>query len=507
MTTTVWILGDQLTPRLSSLAGLTPDNCVILMVESLNRARQRPYHKQKLTLLWSAMRHFAAELRQLGYTVDYYPAQPKFSPALATHLTHYQPTRLRVMETAEHGGAARLAELAKSHGAAVEITPNNMFLSNKDEFARWSQGKKTVLLENFYRRMRRQTGLLMDGSEPAGGQWNYDQLNRQRPPADHVFPTIPRFEPTELTRQVMKLVEQEFPDHFGQLDDFWLPVTRAEAETFAADFLDRRLDLFGPYEDAIVAGERALYHSLLSSLLNLGLLEPLELCRQAEARYYSGQARLNSVEGFIRQLIGWREFVYQMYHWQMPGYLATNHLAAELPLPEFYWTGQTDMFCIAEAVTMLRRYGVNHHIQRLMITGNFALIAGLDPQAVNEWYWLAYTDAYEWVVSPNVLGLALYADGGLLASKPYAASANYINKMSDCCRRCRYKHRQTVGPDACPFNSLYWDFLACNYPRLIHNPRMKLVLANLNRRNPAELTEIRAQAKKILAKLRRGERI
>ncbi len=507
MTATIWIVGDQLNPQISSLAGLAPAECVVLMIESLSRARQLPYHQQKLTFLWSAMRHFADELRQQGYTVDYYQAQPRFSPALIAHLEQFRPDRIRLMEMAEYGGAARLAELVQAHEIDVEVTPNNMFLSDRAAFANWASGNKTLLLESFYRRMRRQTGLLMAGSEPEGGQWNYDRLNRERPPADHTFPPLPHFQADETTRQVMDLVEREFSQNFGDLTGFWLPVTRADAEAFFEDFLTNRLDLFGPYEDAIVVGERALYHSLVSSLLNVGLLEPLELCRRAEQRYYQGQARLNSVEGFIRQIIGWREFVYQIYHLQMPGYLEVNHFGTDLPLPDFYWTADTDMFCLADAVDTLRQYGVNHHIQRLMVTGNFALIAGIDPQAINEWYWLAYTDAYEWVVSPNVLGMSLYADGGVLATKPYAASANYINKMSNCCRQCRYNPRQTIGAEACPFNALYWDFLARNYDRLKSNPRMNLVMANLDRRNPQELAKIRAQAAEIREKLRRSERL
>jgi deoxyribodipyrimidine photolyase-related protein len=273
------------------------------------------------------------------------------------------------------------------------------------------------------------------------------------------------------------------------------------------DFLENRLDLFGPYEDTIVMGQPHLYHSLLSSLINVGLLEPLAVCKKAEAQYYAGKARLNSVEGFIRQIIGWREFIYQVYHLEMPGYAKVNHFEADLPLPGFYWSGDTDMACIAEAIKNLRQYGVNHHIQRLMITGNFALIAGLDPQAVNQWYRLAYTDAYEWVVTPNVLGMALYADGGLLATKPYAASANYINKMSDCCKQCAYNHRQTTGENACPFNALYWDFLARNYDTLKQNPRMNLVMGLFDKRDPEDMAEIRQRAADIRQLLRQDERV
>ncbi len=270
------------------------------------------------------------------------------------------------------------------------------------------------------------------------------------------------------------------------------------------DFIQHRLDLFGPFEDAIILGQRVLYHSLLSPLINLGLLEPLEVCRRAEAAYLKGKARLNSVEGFIRQIIGWREFVYQIYHLRMPEYVDGNFFRANLPLPNFYWTGNTNMNCIADAVTGLKHYGSNHHIQRLMVTGNFALMAGIDPRAVKDWYWLAYLDAYEWVVTPNVLGLSLYADGGLIATKPYAASANYINKMSDCCKECDYDYKITVGKKACPFNSLYWDFLARNRIAFMKNPRMNMMMAALRKRPSSELKKVRARASELRQKLRRS---
>ncbi len=503
----VWVLGDQLCADHGALADLSPSECVVFMVESLQRARTLPYHKQKLALIWSAMRHFAEELRAAGYTVDYHAAQPDARTALKVHLEAYQPQRLRLMETAEHGRSQRLADMGRALDVDVEITPNTMFLSDRDEFETWAAEKTSVRMETFYRRMRRRTGLLMDGDEPEGGAWNYDKRNRETPPSDYVFPEVPRTLPDAITREVLEQVAREFPDHFGSLDAFAWPVTRADAEAFVQDFFDRRLDCFGPYEDAMLTGERALCHSQLSPLINLGLLDPLALCREAERRYHAGEARLNSVEGFIRQLIGWREFIYQVYHWQMPGYLDVSHFDTDVPLPEFYWTGETRMACVAEAVQTLLQHGINHHIQRLMITGNFALLAGIDPQAVNRWYHLAYVDAYEWVVAPNVLGMALYADGGVLATKPYAASANYIHKMSDYCSHCAYDHRVRVGDDACPFNALYWDFLARNRERLEGNPRMNLMLSLLDRRDADELRAIRARADDLRARLRRSESI
>ncbi len=505
--TSVWILGDQLNPRISALQGLSSSECVVFMVESLAVARRRPYHKQKLALVWSAMRHFALELRELGYTVDYYEAQPSAKSALEAHIDKHRPARMRLMETAEYDRSSRLARAVKAYGVDADVTPNNSFLSDRAEFVRAARGKKRLLMETFYHRIRRKTGLLMDGDQPEGGEWNYDQLNRSRPPKDHVFPPIPRFEPDLISQSVMDMVGREFPAHFGELDGFWMPVTRRDAERFFDDFLEHRLDMFGPYEDAIVVGEPGMYHSLISSLLNIGLLEPLEVCRRAEACYRQEQARLNSVEGFIRQVIGWREFIYQVFHLKMPDYASLNYFEADLPLPDFYWSGDTDMHCVADAVSNLRRYGVNHHIQRLMITGNLALIAGIDPQAVNEWYWLAYTDAYEWVVTPNVLGLSLYADGGLMATKPYAASANYINRMSNCCQGCMYDARQKIGGTACPLNSLYWDFLARNREQLRQNPRLNLTLAMLDQRDPEEMQAICDHATQIRHKLRQGERI
>jgi deoxyribodipyrimidine photolyase-related protein len=498
---TIWILGDQLSRLASSLSGSNKAETVVFMAESFARARKIPYHKQKLVLVWSAMRHFAEELRKDGYEVDYYEAQPNLRKGLRAHKEKYETGRIRLMESAEYGVSARLAEMARKNGLEVDITPNNLFLSDKEEFGLDARGKKTLLLERFYRKMRRQTGLLLDKEGPAGGRWNYDRENRQRPPRGHVFPGVIRFEPDEITRDVMDLVRRRFAQHWGSVEGFCWPVTRTDALRFFGDFLDRRLDLYGPYQDAIVSGESTVYHSLLSPLINLGLLVPLEVCRAAEQRYREKRARLNSVEGFIRQIIGWREFVYQVYHLKMPDYMESNFFAADLPLPEFYWSGESGMHCVADAIGTLYGEGINHHIQRLMVTGNFALIAGISPQEVNRWYELAYVDAYPWVVSPNVLGMALYADGGLLATKPYAASANYINKMSDCCTNCTYDRRKTTGEHACPFNSLYWDFLARNRKRFQNNPRMNMVMALLSKKKPSDLRAVRKRATELRSRI------
>lgn len=504
---TVWILGDQLSPRVSALDGFAPADCTVLMIESVNRASQLRYHKQKLALVWSAMRHFRDELRALNYEVDYYESQPDYAVALGAHVARHRPRVLRMMRASEYGVTERLAGEAEACGVAVEVTPNTMFVSTGDDFRRFVRPGKRLVMEEFYRHMRVKTGLLMDGDQPVGGRWNYDEENRERPPAGHRFPSVTAFEPDAITRDVSEFVARNFADNIGTLDDFRWATSRAQAEEFRDDFLDNRLDLFGPYEDAALAGERALYHSLMSALLNLGLLDPIDLCRRAESRYREGRARLSSVEGYIRQILGWREFNFQFYHAQMPALADANHFDHDLPLPGFYTDAVTDMFCIRESVTTLRRYATTHHIQRLMILGNFALIAGLAPKAVRDWFWESYADAYDWVVTPNVLSIALYADGGRLATKPYAGSANYINKMTDYCARCRYNPKHTVGATACPFNALYWDFLARNEAEFDRNPRMKMPMLGLRRRSAENMRDVRERAGEIKGVLRRGERI
>ena len=507
MKTTVWILGTQLSPQMSALEGLARAETTLLMIESVQRCRQVPYHRQKLVLVWSAMRHFAQEMRRRGYEVDYHAVQDDFESALRVHLQRHQPDRLRLMQDAEYGVTNRLADLARRLGARVEVTPNNLFLSDSADFQTRAKGKRRLVLEPFYRRLRQQTGLLMEGGAPVSGRWNYDTEYRLPPPRDHQPQPLPEFAPDRLTRAVIAEVNRQFDTHFGDAEPFGWPVTRQQAEQALQDFLDHRLARFGPYEDAMLSSDPVLYHSLLSPLLNLGLLDPLAVCRAAVERYDAGAVPLASAEGFIRQIIGWREFIYQVYQFAMPGYRQLNALGADLPRPRFYWDGDTDLFCVARCVHDLLRRGYNHHQQRLMVTGSFALIAGLSPQEINEWYWFAFVDAYDWVVTPNVLGLTLYADDGLVASKPYPASAAFINRMSDYCSHCRYDHRVAVGDGACPFNSLYWDFLARHTERFSGNPRMNLAMSQLRRKDAQELTALRRQAAHWRERLRRGERV
>jgi deoxyribodipyrimidine photolyase-related protein len=349
-------------------------------------------------------------------------------------------------------------------------------------------------MENFYREMRVRTGLLMDGDEPAGGKWNYDTENRKPAKSDLFMPEPPRFEPDAITRDVIALVKERFADHFGDAEPFWFAVTREDAERARDHFIREALARFGDYQDAMLKDEKFLYHSLLSFYINAGLLDPLDLCRRVEEAYESGDAPLNAVEGFIRQIIGWREYVRGVYWREMPAYLDRNALDAHQPLPALYWTADTDAACVREAVGQVLAHGYGHHIQRLMVTGLFALLLGVEPRQVHAWYLAMFVDAVEWVEAPNTLGMSQYADGGLLASKPYAASGAYIRRMSNYCDGCRFDPGQATGENACPFTTLYWDFLARHRERFAAHPRTALMWRNLERKDSGEVRAIRAQA-------------
>ncbi|MFM1920508.1 MAG: hypothetical protein RLZZ303_2142 [Candidatus Hydrogenedentota bacterium] len=480
---------------------------VHVLIESLPDWRRLPFHRQRVIFQLSAMRHYAAELRAAGLRVDYHAACEDPVAALRGHLAAWQPEAIEVMESAEHGVDALWASRIEEAGAGCRLQPNTMFLSDKASFQQEHRNRKSALMERFYRGMRQRTGLLMELDGPVGGQWNYDEDNREPVRPGQRFPEAPRFAPDAETRAVMALVAERFPKAFGRAEPFEWAVTRRDAEHALEDFLEHRLDGFGPYQDAMTPEHETLHHSLLSPYINVGLLDPLEVCRRAEARYRAGTARLNSVEGFIRQILGWREYVYQVYHWQMPGYHANNHLEAEHALPACYWNADTEMRCIAEAVRPVIARGINHHIQRLMLTGNLALLAGVNPVAVNDWYWLGYMDSWDWVVTPNVIGMALYADGGRMASKPYAASANYINRMGHYCQGCRYNPKKSTGPDACPFNALYWDFLARNEKRLRGNMRLAMPYRNLDRKRDTDLPELRKHAAGVIEALCGGGKV
>ncbi|OBV12073.1 cryptochrome/photolyase family protein [Erythrobacter dokdonensis] len=501
------VLGDQLSRNISSLDGLSPAQTRILMMEVWDEATYVKHHKQKIVLIFAAMRHFAAELRAEGWQVDYIRLDDpentgSFTGEVVRAVERHAPSEVRVTESGEWRVARAMEEWEGRLPCPVTILPDTRFIATHADFRNFADGRKHLTMEYFYREMRRKTGLLMrrDGN-PEGDQWNLDAENREPPKEGLRAPPAPKFTPDETTRAVIELVGTRFADHFGDLEPFGWPVTRDEALEAAEAFFTRRLALFGPYQDAMVHGEDDLYHSMLSTSLNIGLLDPLELCRRAEDEYRAGRAPLNSVEGFIRQIIGWREYVRGFYWHQMPDLAEANELAANRPLPEFFWTGKTDMRCLADCIRTTREDAHAHHIQRLMVLGNFCLLAGINPRDVQDWYLAVYADAYEWVELPNVSGMILYADGGNLATKPYAASGNYINKMSNYCKECSYSVSKKTGEGACPFNPLYWHFMDRHRDRLESNHRIGRIYATWDRMDDEKKSDYLESAQKFLDSL------
>jgi deoxyribodipyrimidine photolyase-related protein len=503
-----FILGDQLSRSIATLEDVDPAADVVLMVEVLDECSYVRHHPKKIAFVLSAMRHFAGELQAEGLTVDYRPLDApgntgSFRGELLTAVKRHAPQRVVVTEPGEWRVWQDMLGWQDAAGVPVEIRSDGRYLASRAWFARWAEGRRQLRMEFFYRDMRRRTGLLMqpDG-EPVGGRWNFDADNRKRLPAHVRPPELPSFEPDETTAAVLEMVGCRFDNHFGVLNPFRFAVTGQDASDALNAFLKHRLPHFGDYQDAMRQGERTLYHAAISPYLNAGLLDPLIVCRKAEAEYAAGRAPLNAVEGFIRQIVGWREYIRGVYWLKMPEYAKTNFLAADRPLPGFYWSGETSMNCLRQCIGQTRDEAYARHIQRLMVIGNFALIAGLAPQEVCEWYLLVYADAYDWVELPNTHGMALFADGGILGSKPYAASGAYINRMSDYCRDCQFDPKQSTGERACPFNYLYWDFLERNRKRLAANQRMSVIYNNLDRMPEDRRHAIRQQARRFLDHLR-----
>ncbi|WP_372917120.1 cryptochrome/photolyase family protein [Sandarakinorhabdus sp.] len=506
MTTLIPILGDQLSHSLASLRAATPASAVVLMMEVTEEATYVPHHPQKIALFFSAMRHFADELRSLGWTVDYValddPANAQdFAGEVSRAAARHAATKIVTVAAGEWRVLDSQQTWADRTGLPVSILDDDRFIFSITSFMAWAKGRKRMTMEDFYRVVRRQTGLLMDGDQPIGGQWNFDQENRKSVPKGHRFTPPVRFAPDAVTSDVMALVAGRFGNHFGSIDGFRWAVTRTQALEALDDFVRHRLAGFGDYQDAMVTGEDVLNHSLLSPALNTGLLLPLEVCQAAQAAYHAGTAPLNAVEGFIRQILGWREYVRGLYWFAGPDYTSRNHLNATRPLPAAYWGAPTGLKCLAEAVDNTRRNSSAHHIQRLMILGNFAMLVGTDPAHVHRWYLAVYADALEWVEAPNVIGMSQFADGGLMSTKPYAAGGAYVNRMSNHCKSCAYDVKQRTGPKACPLNSLYWDFLARHEDALKNNQRLWRMYDGWRRFAPDEQVRIREQAADSMATL------
>ncbi len=503
MISLVPILGDQLSANLSSLSHADPASTIILMAEVADEAAYVPHHKQKLALVYSAMRHFAEERRADGFTVDYRPLEDgivSLTQALVDATARHQPDRIVACQAAEHRVIADQQGWESATGIPVTLLEDDRFLVSLPDFRAWADGRKRLRMEDFYRWQRQLTGILMDGDQPLGGAWNYDADNRKPLPKGIAIPDAPSFQPDDITRGVITMVEQRFPENFGTTARFGWPVTRAQALTALDRFIAERLVSFGDYQDALADSHETLFHSLLSPAINLGLLSPREVIDAAAAALDDG-APLNAVEGFVRQILGWREYVRGIYHLAGPDYVHRNHLGATRPLPDFYWTADSGMRCLDAAVAQTRDLAYAHHIQRLMVLGNFALLAGIDPHEIHRWFLAVYADAYEWVEAPNVIGMGVFADGGLMASKPYAAGGAYIHRMGNHCASCRYKVRQKSGPTACPFNYLYWDFIARHEENLSSNQRMWTIYSSWRRFPDDRKAEIRRDSQRFLDKL------
>jgi deoxyribodipyrimidine photolyase-related protein len=502
------VLGDQLTPGIAALADGDRQRDVVLMAEVAAETVYVRHHKKKIAFFLAAMRAFADELRADGWRVDHVKLDDpdntgSLTGELVRALERHNAQEVVTTAASEHRVLALQQEWATATGLPVHIREDDRFICSRDAFKDWASGRKQLRMEYFYRDMRRRTGLLMDGDKPVGGQWNFDHENRKPARADLFMPRPLAFDPDAQTAEVLDLVERRFADHFGQLRPFAFPVTREGARLAADHFISRQLVHFGDFQDAMLRGESFMYHSVLSPMLNVGLLDPLELCRAAEAAYHDGRAPLNAVEGFIRQVIGWREFVRGIYWLSGPSYTRQNALGATRALPSMYWTAETDMACMSAVISQTREHAYAHHIQRLMVTGNFALLSGIDPHEVHEWYLAVYADALEWVEAPNTIGMSQFADGGLVASKPYVSSGAYIDRMSDYCDGCRYKVKKRTGPDACPFNALYWDFLARHRERFQSNPRMAQMYRTYDRFSDEVRGEVHDAAAAFLARLDR----
>ena len=496
MTIGIWILGDRLTKKQLSLSNNqnNKEQTPVIFIESSNYVRQRPYHRQKLVLVWSAMRHFAAELKADNWQVTYKIADD-FATPLQNWVKQHNITELQITNPCDRP----FSRLINSFDLSCKITflADTHFLWDRDEFIDWAKSRNRLLMEDFYRAGRKKFNILMDGKKPVGGKWNYDKDNRQPPKTGLLTPPPLTFAPDTITQEVIDWVKQENFSSYGKIEPFNWAVTRQQAQEVLTHFVAECLSKFGKYQDAMVTDEYTMWHGLISPYLNLGLLEPMEVIDAIETAYYQQELPLNSVEGFIRQVMGWREYMHGIYHLQAEDYGQNNWFDHDKPLPEFFWdSSKTEMNCLHQTLKQVEETAYGHHIQRLMILSNFALISGISPQEIEAWFHSAFIDAYDWVMQTNVIGMGQFADGGVLASKPYAASANYINKMSDYCSSCKYKKTKRTGETACPFNFFYWDFLIRHQDKLRSLGRMNLVLSHLKKMDADESEQIRSLSRK-----------
>ncbi|CUX82950.1 MAG: deoxyribodipyrimidine photolyase-related protein [Roseibaca calidilacus] len=505
MVNLVLVLGDQLSQSLSALAEADRTTDVVVMAEVASEAGYVPHHPKKIAFTFTAMRKFAAQLQAQGWQVAYTrlddPQNGGSIPAeLLRRAEEFGTDRVLATEPGEW----RLIDALRSLPLHLTLLEDTRFICTHAAFETWAEGRKALRMEYFYREMRRKTGLLMDGDKPLGGKWNFDHDNR-KPASDDLFRKAPpHAQGDDVLAQVLDLVEARFPDNFGTLRPFQFQTDRAGALRALDHFITHALPDFGAYQDAMLAGDPYLYHAVIGLYLNAGLLDPLEVCERAADAYAQGHAPINSVEGFIRQIIGWREFIRGIYFLEGPGYTRRNALDHRRALPALFWGADTQMNCLHHAVGQTRELAYAHHIQRLMVTGNFALLAGVDPAQVHEWYLAVYADAYEWVEAPNVIGMSQFADGGVVGSKPYVSSGAYIDRMSDYCGSCHYRVKDKTGPRACPFNLLYWHFLIRHRDRFAGNPRMAQMYRTFDRMEQTRRDTVLTEAEAFLQKLDSG---
>ncbi|MDU8912769.1 cryptochrome/photolyase family protein [Aestuariicoccus sp. MJ-SS9] len=508
MSRLILILGDQLTPDIAALKEADKATDTIVMAEVADEATYVRHHPKKIALIFAAMRKFAARLRGDGWDVRYTELDDTAnSGSIPGELLRRAEETGATEVLATEPGEWRLIQALHDAPLKVIQLEDTRFVASHKEFDDWARGRKALRMEYFYREMRRKTGLLMAGTDPAGGKWNYDHDNRKPAPDSVDYGGPMQFTPDATTEAVLDLVEARFGNSFGNLRPFHYATDAEEARRQLTHWIKHALPKFGDFQDAMLDGNRFLYHSVISPYIHLGLLDPLEVCQAAEEAWREGAAPLNAVEGFIRQIIGWREYVRGIYYREGPGYTRRNALNHQRKLPDFYWTADTDMRCVAKTVEQTRDEAYAHHIQRLMVTGNFALLAGIDPSEVHEWYLAVYLDAFEWVEAPNVIGMSQFADGGVIASKPYVSSGSYIDRMSDHCGHCAYSVKAKTGKNACPFNLLYWNFLIRHRERFSKNPRMGQMYATWDRMKDDRKETVLREAEAFLDRMGKGERV
>jgi deoxyribodipyrimidine photolyase-related protein len=504
----ILVLGDQLDRHSAALDDLDLACDAVWMAEVQHEATHVWCHKQRIAFFFSAMRHFRDELREQGFTVHYHELTSRrsddrglhFADVLKKDVRKLRPDRLIVVLPGDYRVKQELEEAAESLGTPLEIRTDRHFYATPEEFREYAEGRKSLILETFYRHMRKKHGVLLQDGEPVGGEWNFDHQNREtfgRDGPGHI--TGPHsFRPDDITREVCDLVERRFTDHPGDLQHFDLPVTHAQARAMLRDFVERSLPLFGKYEDAMWSDQAFVYHSRLSAPLNVKLLSPRACVEKAVEAWQSGHAPINSVEGFVRQLLGWREFIRGVYWLHMPDYAGRNYLHHQADLPSFYWDGVTDMECVRQSMQHVLKHGYAHHIHRLMVLGNLALLAGVHPHKFHEWHMAMYIDAVDWVSLPNALGMSQHGDGGIVGTKPYVSTGNYIHRMSNFCQNCGYDYRQATGERACPFTILYWDFLDRHDKQFRANRRMSIQMKHVQtKRKKGQMDEIRSAASRL----------